>query len=53
MKIPMLDLKEQYQSLKKDIGVALEDVMSSAQFILGSNVKKLEQDMAGYSNVKY
>lgn len=53
MNIPMLDLKEQYQSLKEDIGVALEEVMSNAQFILGSNVKKLEQDVAAYSNVKY
>jgi dTDP-4-amino-4,6-dideoxygalactose transaminase len=53
MKIPMLDLKEQYQSLKEEIGEALEEVMSNAQFILGSNVRKLEEQVASYSNVKY
>jgi dTDP-4-amino-4,6-dideoxygalactose transaminase len=53
MKIPMLDLTEQYQNLKGEIGQAIEEVMSSAKFILGENVKKLEQDVAKYSNVKH
>lgn len=53
MNVPMLDLKEQYQSLKTDIGLALEEVMSNAHFILGENVKKLEQDIADYSCVKH
>ena len=42
MKVPMLDLTEQYQTLKGEIGVALEEVMSSARFILGDNVKNLK-----------
>jgi dTDP-4-amino-4,6-dideoxygalactose transaminase len=53
MQVPMLDLSEQYQTLKKEIGNALEEVMSSSHFILGENVKKLEQDIAEYSNVWY
>jgi dTDP-4-amino-4,6-dideoxygalactose transaminase len=53
MKVPMLDLTEQYQGLKGQIGKALDDVMSKAHFILGDNVKKLEQDVAKYSNVGY
>lgn len=53
MKVPMLDLTEQYQTLKEEIGIALEDVMTKAHFILGSNVKKLEKDIADYSNAKY
>lgn len=53
MKISMLDLSEQYQNLKNEIGQALEQVMSSSHFILGSNVKKLEQDIAQYSNVSF
>ncbi|MCV9884750.1 DegT/DnrJ/EryC1/StrS family aminotransferase [Metabacillus halosaccharovorans] len=53
MQVPMLDLKEQYQNLKPEINAALEDVMSSSTFILGKNVKKLEKDVAEYSNVKY
>lgn len=53
MKIPMLDLSEQYQTLKDEIHNVLEDVMSSTRFILGENVKKLEQDIAADSNVQY
>lgn len=53
MKVPMLDLSEQYQSLKKEILASLEDVMENTQFILGPNVKKLERDVAEYSNVKF
>jgi len=53
MKIPMLDLAEQYATLKDEIMVSLDEVMSSSQFILGSNVKKLEADIAEYSHVKH
>lgn len=53
MKVPMLDLTEQYESLKSEILPALENVMSKAQFILGPNVKKLEADIAEYSNSKH
>ncbi|WLR52858.1 DegT/DnrJ/EryC1/StrS family aminotransferase [Bacillus tianshenii] len=51
MNIPMLDLSMQYKTLKPDILTALEDVMSSSQFILGKNVKTLEEKIADYSNV--
>jgi dTDP-4-amino-4,6-dideoxygalactose transaminase len=53
MKVPMLDLTEQYQTLKADLLPAMEDVMANARFILGDNVKKLEADVAQYSNVKH
>lgn len=53
MKVPMLDLAEQYQTLKPQIMEALDEVMSSSRFILGENVKKLESDIAEYSNVPY
>lgn len=53
MKVPILDLTEQYQALKSEIHQAMEEVMSTAHFILGSNVKKLEQDIAAYSGVKH
>ncbi|MDP4085845.1 MAG: DegT/DnrJ/EryC1/StrS family aminotransferase [Bacillota bacterium] len=53
MKVPMLDLTEQYQNLKAEIIPALDDVMSKAHFILGDNVKKLEKDIAEYSHSKY
>jgi len=53
MNVPMLDLTEQYQTLKEEIFTAMDDVMSSSRFILGDNVKKLEADVAEYSNVKH
>lgn len=53
MKVPMLDLTEQYQVLKKDIIEAMDDVMSSSRFILGENVKSLENEIAKYSDATY
>lgn len=53
MKVTMLDLTEQYQNLKEEMLTALDDVMSKAHFILGANVKKLEEDVAKYSNVAH
>lgn len=53
MKVPMLDLSEQYQNLKPQVLDAMDAVMSSSQFILGQNVKKLEADIAKYSNVAH
>lgn len=51
MKVPMLDLSEQYEGLKKEIFEVLDQVMGSSRFILGDNVKNLEQNIAAYSNV--
>ncbi|MDN4072006.1 DegT/DnrJ/EryC1/StrS family aminotransferase [Fictibacillus terranigra] len=53
MKVPMLDLSEQYQILKEEIFASLEEIMSGSRFILGDNVKKLEKDVADYSAAKY
>lgn len=53
MKIPMLDLSEQYFSLKDELISTLDDVMSSSRFILGDHVKKLENNVAEYVNAKY
>jgi dTDP-4-amino-4,6-dideoxygalactose transaminase len=53
MKVPMLDLSEQYQGLRAEVLEVLDQVMSSTRFILGDNVKKLEQDIAKFSNVDH
>jgi dTDP-4-amino-4,6-dideoxygalactose transaminase len=53
MKVPMLDLSEQYLSLRDEMLQVLDEVMKSSRFILGENVKKLEQDVAAYSRVKH
>ncbi|HWJ76489.1 MAG TPA: DegT/DnrJ/EryC1/StrS family aminotransferase [Niallia sp.] len=53
MKVPMLDLSEQYHELRDEIIKNLDEVMGSSRFILGDNVKKLEKDIASYSNAEY
>lgn len=49
MKVPLLDLKPQYQSLKGDIDAAIARVCDSQHFILGPAVKELESAVAKYS----
>jgi dTDP-4-amino-4,6-dideoxygalactose transaminase len=46
MKVPMADLKMQYQSAKAEIDSAVSAVMEGCGFILGQNVKALEQEIA-------
>lgn len=53
MKVPMLDLSEQYAVLKEEILTKLDEVMSSSQFILGSHVKQVEADIAQLSKTKH
>ncbi|GAH65526.1 unnamed protein product, partial [marine sediment metagenome] len=53
MQIPLLDLKAQYSSIKEEIDKAIRDVLDSGQFILGKYVRELEEEAAGYANVKY
>ncbi|MBE9536558.1 MAG: DegT/DnrJ/EryC1/StrS family aminotransferase [Proteobacteria bacterium] len=53
MKIPMVDLKGQYRSLKGEIDAAISEVVDSAYFILGPNVKKLEEEIASFCGAKH
>lgn len=51
--IPMVDLKAQYRSLKKEIDSALAEILESGHFILGPNVNAFEKEIAAYHNTKY
>jgi dTDP-4-amino-4,6-dideoxygalactose transaminase len=53
MKVPLLDLKAQYESIKNEINEALLKVAESQYFILGPEVKKLEENISKYINAKY
>jgi dTDP-4-amino-4,6-dideoxygalactose transaminase len=53
MQVPLLDLKPQYASLKNEALAAIERVCASQHFILGSEVTKLERDVADYSQCKF
>ena len=53
IKIPILDLKPQYQAIKEEIQTAINQVLESGQFILGPTVKAFESDIARYLGVKH
>ncbi|MEO1396655.1 MAG: DegT/DnrJ/EryC1/StrS family aminotransferase [Cyanobacteria bacterium J06634_5] len=53
IKIPILDLKPQYQSIKAEIKAAIDKVLESGQFVLGPTVSQFEADAAQYLGVKY
>ena len=47
------DLKTQYQKLKRDIDSNISEVLTSARFISGPQVKELESKLAEYVGVKH
>lgn len=51
--IPMVDLKQQYQSLKSEIDAAMLEALAATQFILGPNVQNFEKEAASYLGVKH
>jgi len=53
MKIPLIDLKAQYQSLKAELDGAVLDVMASGHFVLGPKVAELEEAVAAYVGVEH
>ena len=53
MKVPLLDLKAQYQTIKDEIKEAMEEVLDSQHFILGPKVEALEEAVASYCSCKY
>lgn len=53
MKIPLLDLKEQNDTLRPEIEAAIGRVLDSNGFILGGEVAELEKELALYCGTKY
>ena len=53
MKVPFVDLKAQYQTLKKDMVPAVEGIMDSASFILGKAVENFERNFADAHRAKH
>ena len=53
MKVPLLDLKPQYQALKADIDAAIARVCESQYFILGPAIKEFEGAVAAYSQTPH
>lgn len=53
MNVPLLDLQAQYVSLRDDLHRAVERVMSSQRFVLGDEVRGLENSIAGYCQTRH
>jgi len=51
--IPVLDLQGQYQNIREEMDDAVLGVLESGHFVLGPNVKALEQEVAAYCGCEY
>ncbi len=53
MKVPLLDLKAQYQRIKSEIRPCIDEICESQHFILGPHVEQMEAKLAAYCHVPY
>lgn len=53
MIIPFIDLKREYAEISEEITQSIQRVVKSGWFILGEEVKKLEEEFANYIGTKY
>jgi len=53
MRVPLLDLKPQYHSLKKELDEAIIKVAESQYFILGPEVSGMEKEFCNYLGCKH
>lgn len=51
MRVPLLDLSEQYRALSKDLQGAVKEVLDSQRFILGPKVEAFEKAAASYCGI--
>ena len=52
-KIPLVDLKAQYHSIKAEVDAAMQHVLDTTAFINGPAVAAFEQEFAAFCGVKY
>ncbi len=52
MNVPLLDLKAQYDPIRKQVMAAIERVFDSHAFILGPTVREFEERIASYCEVE-
>lgn len=53
MPIPLLDLKQQYQTIREDVLRVTEEIYESQIFILGKRVEEFERDFARYCQARH
>jgi len=53
MQVPLLDLKQQHAALREELRAATERIIDSQQFVLGEEVRLLEEEIARYSEARH
>ncbi len=53
MKVPLLDLKAQYETIRADVDAAIRRVVESQYFINGPEVDAFEREVAAYSQTAH
>lgn len=53
MKVPLLDLKPQYQQIKEKVIPEIMEIIENQGFILGPKVEKLEKEMCAYIGAQH
>ncbi len=51
--IPLIDLKAQYRTIQKEIREAIDRVLETCEFALGSEVAAFEAEFANYSGARH
>ncbi len=49
----MINLREQYKTIRTECDRKISDILSSAQYIMGENVKTFEKEFAEYIGIKH
>jgi dTDP-4-amino-4,6-dideoxygalactose transaminase len=53
LRVPLLDLKAQYASIRDEVQSALAEVFESQQFILGPQLRAVETEIAAYVTTRF
>ena len=53
MKVPLLDLQAQYETIRDEVRSGVDRVFDSQHFVLGAEVQALEEEIARYSQAKF
>ena len=53
MRVPLLDLSEQYEALANPIRKRIDEILASQRFILGPNVERLENAICQFNGARH
>lgn len=53
MQVPLLDLKQQHEALREELRAGVGRVLDSQQFVLGEEVRLLEEEIAHYCATRH